>query len=103
MLTDMAIGIEAARLLVHKAVRLADRGIRNSKKAAMAKGFASDMDMRVTTDAVQIYGGMGYTKWHPVEKLMRDAKVIQIYEGTAQIMRLIIARQLLQQTERTLF
>jgi acyl-CoA dehydrogenase len=52
----------------------------------------------VTTDAVQIYGGMGYTKWHPVEKLMRDAKVIQIYEGSAQIMRMIIARQLLQET-----
>jgi len=57
--------------------------------------------MRVTTDAVQIYGGMGYTKWHPVEKLMRDAKVIQIYEGTAQIQRLIIARHLLQEMEQT--
>jgi acyl-CoA dehydrogenase len=103
MLADMAKDIEAARLLVWKAAWLADQGIRNSKEAAMAKAFAADMAMRATTDAVQIYGGMGYTKWHPVEKLMRDAKVIQIYEGTAQIMRLIIARQLLQETERTLF
>jgi acyl-CoA dehydrogenase len=65
----------------------------------MAKAFAADMAMRVTTDAVQIYGGMGYTKWHPVEKLMRDAKVIQIYEGSAQIMRMIIAREMLKETD----
>ena len=103
MLADMAKDIEAARLLVWKAAWLADQGIRNSKEAAMAKALAADVAMQVTTNAVQIYGGMGYTKWHPVEKLMRDAKVIQIYEGTAQIMRLIIARQLLQETERTLF
>jgi acyl-CoA dehydrogenase len=103
MLADMAKDIEAARLLVWKAAWLADQGVRNSKEAAMAKAFAADMAMRVTTDAVQLYGGMGYTKWHPVEKLMRDAKVIQIYEGTAQIMRLVIARQLLQETEKTLF
>jgi acyl-CoA dehydrogenase len=103
LLADMAKDMEAARLLVWKAAWLADQGVRNSKEAAMAKAFAADMAMRVTTDAVQIYGGVGYTKWHPVEKLMRDAKVIQIYEGTAQIMRLIIARQLLQETERTLF
>ncbi len=103
MLADMAKDMEAARLLVWKAAWLADQGVRNSREAAMAKAFAADMAMRVTTDAVQIYGGMGYTKWHPVEKLMRDAKVIQIYEGTAQIMRLVIARQLLQETEKTLF
>ena len=102
MLADMAKDIEAARLLVWKAAWLADQGIRNSKEAAIAKAFAADMAMHVTTDAVQIYGGMGYTKWHPVEKLMRDAKVIQIYEGTAQIMRLIIARRLLEETERIL-
>ncbi|MFB3886560.1 MAG: acyl-CoA dehydrogenase family protein [Thermodesulfobacteriota bacterium] len=99
MLADMARDIEAARLLVYKAAWLADQGVRNSKEAAMAKAFAADMAMRVTTDAVQIYGGAGYTKWHPVEKLMRDAKVIQIYEGTAQIMRLITARQLLRETD----
>jgi acyl-CoA dehydrogenase len=103
MLADMVKDIEAARLLVWKAAWLADQGIRNTREAAIAKAFAADMAMQVTTDAVQIYGGMGYTKWHPVEKLMRDAKVIQIYEGTAQIMRLIIARQLLQETEKTLF
>jgi alkylation response protein AidB-like acyl-CoA dehydrogenase len=97
MLADMAKDIEAARLLVYKAAWLADQGVRNSKEAAMAKAFAADVAMQVTTNAVQIYGGMGYTKWHPVEKLMRDAKVIQIYEGTAQIMRLVIARQLLRE------
>ena len=102
MLADMAKDIEAARLLIWKAAWFADQGIRNSKEAAMAKAFAADTAMRVTTDAVQIYGGMGYTKWHPVEKLMRDAKVIQIYEGTAQIMRLVIARHLLQEVEGTL-
>ena len=101
LLADMSKDIEAARLLVYKAAWLADQGVKNSKEAAMAKAFASDVAMRVTTDAVQIYGGMGYTKWHPVEKLMRDAKAIQIYEGTAQIMRLIIARQMLQEVEKT--
>jgi acyl-CoA dehydrogenase len=101
MLADMAKDIEAARLLVYKAAWTADQGLRNSKEAAMAKAFAADAAMRVTTDAVQIYGGMGYTKWHPVEKLMRDAKVIQIYEGSAQIMRLIIARRLLEEAEKT--
>lgn len=103
MLAEMAINIEAARLLVWKAAWLADQGIRNTKEAAMAKAFAADMAMRATTDAVQIYGGMGYTKWHPVEKLMRDAKVTQIYEGTAQIMRIIIGRLLLKETEAFLF
>jgi acyl-CoA dehydrogenase len=98
MLADMAIGVDAARLLVWRAAQLADRGIRNSKEAAEAKAFAADMAMRVTTDAVQIYGGQGYTRWHPVEKLMRDAKVIQIYEGTSQIQRMIVARELLRQT-----
>jgi alkylation response protein AidB-like acyl-CoA dehydrogenase len=102
MLADMAKDIEAARLLVYKAAWLADQGVRNSKEAAIAKAFASDAAMQVTTNAVQIYGGMGYTKWHPVEKLMRDAKVIQIYEGSAQIMRMIIARHLLQEIEKTL-
>jgi len=100
MLADMAKDIEAARLLVYKAAWVADQGIRNSKEASIAKAFAADMAMRVTTDAVQIYGGMGYTKWHPVEKLMRDAKVIQIYEGSAQVMRMIIARQLLLEMEK---
>jgi acyl-CoA dehydrogenase len=95
ILADMAIGIDAARLLVWRAACLADQGKQNSAEAAVAKAFAADMAMRVTTDAVQVYGGMGYTKYHPVEKLMRDAKVIQIYEGSAQIMRRIIARSML--------
>jgi acyl-CoA dehydrogenase len=99
MLAEMAQGVEAARLLVWKAAWVADQGLRNTKEASVAKAFAADMAMRVTTDAVQIYGGMGYTKWHPVEKLMRDAKVIQIYEGTAQIQRIVIARQLLKEIE----
>jgi acyl-CoA dehydrogenase len=101
MLADMAKSIEAARLLVYKAAWLADQGLPNTKESAVAKAFAADVAMQVTTDAVQIYGGMGYTKWHPVEKLMRDAKVIQIYEGSAQIMRLIIARHLLKEVEKT--
>lgn len=99
LLADMAKDIDAARLLVWRAAWLANQGIRNSKEAAMAKAFAADVAMRVTTDAVQVYGGMGYTKWHAVEKLMRDAKVIQIYEGSAQIMRMIIARQMLQEMD----
>jgi len=98
MLADMAKDIDAARFLVWRAAWLADRGVQNAGEAAMAKAFSADMAMRVTTDAVQIYGGMGYTKWHPVEKLMRDAKVIQIYEGSAQIMRMIIAREMLKDT-----
>jgi acyl-CoA dehydrogenase len=95
LLADMEIGIEAARLLVWRAAAMADQGLRNTREAAIAKAFAADVAMKVTTDAVQVYGGMGYTKWHPVEKLMRDAKVIQIYEGSAQIMRRIIARYVL--------
>jgi len=102
MLADMTKDIDAARLLVYRAAWLADQGIRNSKESSIAKAFAADMAMRVTTDAVQIYGGMGYTKWHPVEKLMRDAKVIQIYEGSAQVMRMIVARHLLQEVEKGL-
>jgi acyl-CoA dehydrogenase len=97
LLADMAIGIEAARLLVWRAAAMADQGLRNTREAAIAKAFAADVAMKVTTDAVQIYGGMGYTKWHSVEKLMRDAKVIQIYEGSAQIMRRIIARYMLDE------
>ena len=103
MLADMAKNIEAARLLVYQAAWLADQGRRNTRESAIAKAFAADTAMQVTTDAVQIYGGMGYTKWHPVEKLMRDAKVIQIYEGSAQIMRLIIARHLLELMGTDLF
>jgi acyl-CoA dehydrogenase len=94
MLADMAIKVEAARLLTWQAAWLADRGEKVTMKAAMAKCFASDTAMEVTTNAVQIFGGYGYMKDYPVEKLMRDAKLLQIYEGTNQIQRMVIARQL---------
>ena len=73
-----------------------DSKIKNTKYAAMAKAFAADMCMQVTTDAVQIHGGYGYNKEYPVEKLMRDAKIFQIYEGTSQIQRLIISKEIFE-------
>lgn len=94
MIADMAKDIEAARLLVWKAASVIDGGDRNTKFAAFAKAFAADMAMKVTTDAVQIFGGYGYSEEYPVEKLMRDAKIYQIYEGTSQIQRLIIAKEI---------
>jgi len=94
MLAEMARDVESARLLVWKAGWKIDHGQRNTIDAAMAKLTAADACMRVTTDAVQIHGGYGYSKEYPVEKLMRDAKVFQIYEGTSQIQRIIIAREL---------
>jgi acyl-CoA dehydrogenase len=94
MLADMATKIEAARLLTWQAAWLADQGAKATEKSAMAKCFASDTAMEVTTNAVQIFGGYGYMKDYPVEKLMRDAKLLQIYEGTNQIQRMVIARQL---------
>ncbi len=95
MIADMAMKTEASRLLVHKAAWLLDNGQRNTEIASYAKAFAADSCMQNTTDAVQIYGGYGYSKEYPVEKLMRDAKLIQIYEGTSQIQRLVIAREVL--------
>jgi acyl-CoA dehydrogenase len=97
MLADMAKDIEAARLLTQQSAWMIDRGLRASKHSSFAKCFATDTAMRVTTDAVQIFGGNGYTKEYPVEKLMRDAKLMQIYEGTNQIQRLVIARELLKE------
>lgn len=94
MLADMAMQIDAARLLVWRAAWLQDAGQAGTLEGAMAKCFASDVAMKATTDAVQIFGGNGYTRAYPVEKLMRDAKITQIYEGTNQIQRLVIARQL---------
>lgn len=94
MIADMAKDIEAARLLVWRAAWEIDQGRRNTKFAAFAKAFAADMAMRVATDAVQVHGGYGYSTEYPVEKLMRDAKIYQIYEGTSQIQRLIIAKEL---------
>jgi acyl-CoA dehydrogenase len=98
MIADMAKDVAAARLLVWQAAARIDRGERNTLEAAYAKCFAADTVMRVTTDAVQIFGGYGYNTEYPVEKLMRDAKVFQIYEGTSQIQRVIIARELLKET-----
>jgi acyl-CoA dehydrogenase len=95
MLADMAIKVDAARMLCWKAAWLRDNGHRNTKESAMAKCYAGDIAMEVTTDAVQILGGYGYMKDYPVEKYMRDAKLHQIYEGTNQIQRLVISRQLL--------
>lgn len=98
MLADMATLIEAARQLVYTCARAIDAGVKNvSKLSAMAKVFASDVAMKVTTDAVQIYGGYGYMKDYPIEKYMRDAKITQIYEGTNQIQRVIIARNLIKE------
>jgi acyl-CoA dehydrogenase len=94
MIADMAKDIEAARMLVYKAGWMIDRGERNTKFAAFAKAFAADTCMRVTTDAVQVFGGYGYSSEYPVEKLMRDAKIYQIYEGTSQVQRLIIAKEI---------
>jgi alkylation response protein AidB-like acyl-CoA dehydrogenase len=97
MLADMATQVEASRNLVYQASAMIDEGHPNvTKFAAMAKLFASDTAMRVTTDAVQILGGYGYIKEYPVERMMRDAKITQIYEGTNQIQRVVIARHLLK-------
>jgi len=97
MLADMATRVEAARALVYAAARHADSGAKNMPGfSAMAKLFASDTAMDVTIDAIQVFGGYGYMKDYPVEKMMRDAKITQIYEGTNQVQRLVIARELLR-------
>lgn len=96
MLADMAIQIEAARSLVYRAASAIDHNVPNlSYISAISKAFATDVAMKVTTDAVQVMGGYGYLKDHPVERMMRDAKITQIYEGTNQIQRVVIARSLL--------
>ncbi len=95
MLADMAKDIEASRLLTQQCAWMIDQGMRASKQSSIAKCFATDAAMKATLDAVQIFGGNGYTKEYPVEKLMRDAKLMQIYEGTNQIQRVVIARELL--------
>jgi len=96
MIAEMAMNIEAARLLVWQCAATIDRSERNTRQAAMAKAFAADMAMKVALDAVQVYGGYGFNAEYPVEKLMRDAKVFQIYEGTSQIQRLIIAKEIFE-------
>jgi len=98
MLADMATQIEAARCLIYQTASMIDGGAKKfSKESSMAKMFASDMAMKVTTDAVQILGGYGYMKDYPVEKMMRDAKITQIYEGTNQIQRVVIAQELIRE------
>lgn len=94
-LADMATAIEASRLLTYQAAWLETKGLPYGKESAMSKLFAGDTAMRVTTEAVQIFGGYGYTKDYPVERYMRDAKITQIYEGTQEIQRLVISRKLL--------
>ncbi len=94
MIAEMAMNIEAGRLLCWQSAALKDQGKRNTMQAAMAKAFCADMAMKVATDAVQVHGGYGFSQEYPVEKLMRDAKVFQIYEGTSQIQRLIISKEL---------
>jgi acyl-CoA dehydrogenase len=95
MLAEMAIAYEATRLLTHKAAWQIDTGDLSAITSSFAKAYGADAAMRSATDAVQIFGGYGYTKEYPVEKLMRDAKLLQIYEGTSQIQRVVIARSLL--------
>jgi alkylation response protein AidB-like acyl-CoA dehydrogenase len=95
MLADMATQIDAARLLVYRAASMRDQGLPSTKESAMAKLFASEAAMHVTTQALQLHGGSGYFKESPIERLFRDAKVTEIYEGTSQIQRLVIARRLL--------
>jgi alkylation response protein AidB-like acyl-CoA dehydrogenase len=99
MLADMATKLEAARALVYSAAKAVDTGSAElTKYSAMCKFFATDVAMEVTTDAVQVFGGYGYMRDYPVEKYMRDAKITQIYEGTNQIQRLVVARNLIKES-----
>jgi alkylation response protein AidB-like acyl-CoA dehydrogenase len=100
MLADMATQVEAGRALYLTAARLRDAGRPYSKHASMAKLFCTDTAMRVTTDAVQVLGGYGYTADYPVERYMREVKVMQIFEGTNQIQRVVIGRHLARDAER---
>ena len=96
MLADMATEVEAARGLVYSCARMIDAGVKDvGKESAMAKLFASDVAMKVTTDAVQVCGGAGYMRDYPVEKMMRDAKLLQIYEGTNEIQKHVISLEIL--------
>ena len=95
MIADMATKVDAGRLLVWNSAVLLDQGKRNTLVSSEAKRFAADSAMEITVDAVQVYGGYGFIKEYPVEKLMRDAKIMQLYEGTSQIQRLVIASEVL--------
>ncbi len=96
MLAEMATKVEVARLLTYQAADFKDRGLRYSKEAAMAKYMASEIAMEVTTKAIQLHGGYGYTKEYPVERLMRDAKITEIYEGTTEAQKMVIAGNILR-------
>lgn len=96
MLADMAIDLEAMRLLTYKAAWEIDNGSGRSIYSSYAKAFGADHAMEIATNAVQIFGGYGYMNEYPVEKLMRDAKLVQVYEGTSQVQRMVIARELLR-------
>lgn len=98
IIADSATAIEAARGLVYRSASLYDQGQRNTKLASMAKLFASDAAMKITTDAIQVFGGYGYMQDYPVERMFRDAKLTQIFEGANQIQRLVIAREILKET-----
>lgn len=98
MLADIATEVEAARFLTYRAANMKDRGVRFTKEAAMAKLYASEVGMRATTKAIQIFGGYGFTKDYPVERMFRDVKLCEIGEGTSEIQRLVIARQLLKES-----
>ena len=98
MIADMAKDIEAARLLVWKAAAMKDAGERNTMYSSMAKCFAADAAHRIASDAVQVFGGYGFNTEYPVEKLLRDSKIFQIYEGTSQIQRLVIAKELFERS-----
>lgn len=93
MIAEMVMKIEASKLLIQKAAWMSDNGQRNTSVASAAKAMSADSCMQIATDAVQIYGGYGYSREYPVEKIMRDAKLIQIYEGTSQIQRMVMARE----------
>lgn len=97
MIAEMAMGIEAGRMTVWRAAWEIDQGRRNTYYASIAKAFCADMAHKVATDAVQVFGGYGYNREYPVEKLLRDSKIFQIYEGTSQIQRMIVARELFSQ------
>lgn len=99
MLAEMAMNIEAARLLTYKSAVEIDAGRPNTMYASMAKAFASEVANKAAADAVQIFGGNGFNTEYPVEKLMRDAKIYMIYEGTSQIQRVIIGREMFQKPE----
>lgn len=97
----MAVNLELSRLITYRAAQDLDKGVRSSYFASIAKCFAADTAMQTALNAVQIFGGNGYNSEFPVEKLMRDAKIYQIYEGTSQIQRLVISRELLQRVVQT--